>query len=152
MNDTATSFRTLFVLGTGTMGQGIAQVAAAAGLRTRVFDAQAERVDGALEAIAKQTARSVDKGKLGAEERAALLGRLERVSSLEEGSDGIDVVVEAVPESMDLKVELLGRVRERAPSHALIGSNTSSLSITELGARIGASDRTVGLHFFNPPR
>jgi 3-hydroxybutyryl-CoA dehydrogenase len=80
-----------------------------------------------------------------------LLGRLSRVDSLEEGSDGIDLVVEAVPESMDLKVDLLSRVRAPAPAHALLGSNTSSLSITELGARIGASDRTVGLHFFNPP-
>lgn len=151
MSQSSSSFRTIFVLGTGTMGQGIAQVAATAGLRTRLFDAEPKRLDAAFDAIAKQTARSVEKGKLGAEERSVLLARLERVRSLEEGSEGIDVVVEAVPESMDLKVELLGRVCAHAPRHAMIGSNTSSLSITELGARIGASDRTVGLHFFNPP-
>jgi 3-hydroxybutyryl-CoA dehydrogenase len=151
MSQSPTSFRTIFVLGTGTMGLGIAQVAATAGLRTRVFDAEPKRLDAAFEAIAKQTARSVEKAKLTAEERTALLGRLERVGSLEEGSEGIDVVVEAVPESMELKVDLLGRVRAHAPVHTIIGSNTSSLSITELGARIGASERTVGLHFFNPP-
>lgn len=151
MSQSSSSFHTIFVLGTGTMGQGIAQVAATAGMRTRLFDAEPKRLDAAFDAIAKQTARSVEKGKLGADERSALLARLERVRSLEEGSEGIDVVVEAVPESMDLKVELLGRVSAHAPRHAMIGSNTSSLSITELGARIGTSDRTVGLHFFNPP-
>ncbi len=147
----AQTFSTVLVIGTGTMGQGIAQVAAAAGLETRVVDVDEARLRGALSSIEKITQRSVDKGKLAQEARGALLGRIRIVTALEEASKGIDLCIEAIPELMSLKVEILGKVVASAPAHALIGSNTSSLSITEIGARIGASDRTVGMHFFNPP-
>ncbi len=147
----APEIRRVLVLGTGTMGQGIAQVAAAAGLETRVLDTDAARLAGAIASIEKITARSVEKGKLAADARASLLGRIVPVTDLEVGARDIDLCIEAIPEIMNLKVDVLGRVVERAPLHALIGSNTSSLSITEIGARIGASERTVGMHFFNPP-
>jgi 3-hydroxybutyryl-CoA dehydrogenase len=141
----------VLVLGTGTMGQGIAQVAAAAGLETRVFDAHPEQVKRALGEIDKVTARLVEKGKLTADARTALLGRLSRVDTVENGAKGIDLVIEAVPELMDLKVAILAKVRDAAPADAIIASNTSSLSITEMGTRLGTGARTVGLHFFNPP-
>ncbi len=73
------------------------------------------------------------------------------MTTIEKGCEALDVCIEAIPERMDLKVEVLGKVVASAPDTAVIGSNTSSLSITEIGARIGAKARTVGLHFFNPP-
>jgi 3-hydroxybutyryl-CoA dehydrogenase len=147
----AADVQRVLVLGTGTMGQGIAQVTAAAGLETRVLDTDARRLAGAIAGIEKITAKSVEKGKLSGEARAALLGRISTVTEIEVGAKDADLCIEAIPENMDLKVEVLGRFVKTAPAHALVGSNTSSLSITEIGARIGASDRTVGMHFFNPP-
>ncbi len=144
-------FRTVLVLGTGTMGQGIAQVCAAAGLEARLVDAAPGRAAAAIEAITSILGRSVDKKKITAEARDATLSRLIAATDIEQASSGIDLVIEAVPESMELKVSLLGRVVAAAPASAIVASNTSSLSITEIGARIGAALRTVGLHFFNPP-
>jgi 3-hydroxybutyryl-CoA dehydrogenase len=139
------------VLGSGTMGQGIAQVAAAAGHATKLFDASAERTQAALAAIAAQLEKLVAKGKISSDDSAATTARVEIASSVAEASENADIVIEAIPEDMNLKVALFREVVARAPAHAIIASNTSSLSITELGARIGAKDRTVGLHFFNPP-
>jgi len=147
----ADDFRRVLVLGTGTMGQGIAQVCAAAGIETRLVDAAPGRAAQAVEAIGTLLGRAVEKGKLTADARSALLARLAPETDLEKACDGIDLLIEAVPESMELKVSLLGRVVAAAPAHAILGSNTSSLSITELGTRACAAARTVGLHFFNPP-
>ncbi len=146
----SSSFERVLVLGTGTMGQGIAQVAAAAGLEVRVFDSEASKVSQAIASIQKLTLRSVEKGKLTADAQKALLARLKPETSLASAAKGIDLCIEAIPEKMDLKVAVLGEVLAQAPD-AVIGSNTSSLSITEIGARIGAAERTIGLHFFNPP-
>lgn len=145
------TIRTVLVLGTGTMGQGIAQVTAAAGYVTHVFDVEKSRVDGAIDAIRRSTDKLVQKGKMTNEARSELLGALVVATELDAASVHADLVIEAVPEQMDLKVSVLSRVRDAAPAHALFGSNTSSLSITELGTRLGAAERTVGLHFFNPP-
>ncbi|MFO0675012.1 MAG: 3-hydroxyacyl-CoA dehydrogenase family protein [Polyangiaceae bacterium] len=143
--------KVLAVLGTGTMGQGIAQVAAMRGFETRLFDSDAARADKAVRSIGEQLDRMVTKSKLTAEEATHAKGRLAVVTSVEAASRDAEVVVEAVPESMDLKVDLFRRVIVAAPATTLLGSNTSSLSLTELGARVGAPDRTIGLHFFNPP-
>jgi 3-hydroxybutyryl-CoA dehydrogenase len=145
------SIRTVSVLGTGTMGQGIAQVTASAGLATRVLDAVPGRAEQAVTAVRAQLEKLVTKGKLTAEHRDRAVAALAVASDIGAACDGVDLVVEAAPESMELKVKLLGDVVASAPSHALIASNTSSLSLTELGTRIGAAERTVGLHFFNPP-
>jgi 3-hydroxybutyryl-CoA dehydrogenase len=133
------------------MGQGIAQVAAAAGFATRLHDIAPARVSQALTSIGAQLEKLVAKGKLDAAGRARTIERLSAAPDLKQGCLGVDVIIEAVPEDMALKVELLrGAVSVAAPD-AVIGSNTSSLSITELGVRVGAPERTVGLHFFNPP-
>jgi 3-hydroxybutyryl-CoA dehydrogenase len=136
------------------MGQGIAQVAAASGHATRLFDAAEGRAAKAVQAIAAQLDKLVGKGKLGADARAATLNRLSAASGPTAAKDacaGADVIIEAVPEDMALKVKVLGEVLAAAAPGALVGTNTSSLSITELGQRLGAPDRTIGLHFFNPP-
>jgi 3-hydroxybutyryl-CoA dehydrogenase len=150
MSDLAGSVRRVLVLGTGTMGEGIAQVTAAAGCITNLYDVDESRVKAAVANIAKQTERAVQKGKMTAEARADLLEALFPMSDLAVACSGVDFVIEAVPEKMDLKVEVLTHVKQRALEHATLASNTSSLSLTELGRRIGAPERTVGLHFFNP--
>ena len=148
---TADSIRRVLVLGTGTMGEGIAQVTAAAGCITNLFDVDQARAKRAVDSIGKQTDRLVQKGKMTAEARADLLDALFPMSDMAVACSGVDLVIEAVPENMELKVEVLGRAKERALEHAVLASNTSSLSLTEIGRRIGAPERTVGMHFFNPP-
>ncbi len=143
--------RTVAVVGSGTMGQGIAQVTAAVGVTTRVFDAAQGRAAAAVGAIGAQLEKLVGKGKITADAAKSTRERLTPATTLAEACEGADLIIEAIPESMDLKVSVLGEASKCAPAHALIGSNTSSLSITELGARLRAADRTIGLHFFNPP-
>jgi 3-hydroxybutyryl-CoA dehydrogenase len=140
----------VLVLGTGTMGQGIAQVVAASGFEAMLVDSDPSKVSSAIDAIAKVTQLSVDKGKLAADARSALLARLHPHTSLATAAKDSSLCIEAIPERMDLKVEVLSEVVRAAPAECLVASNTSSLSITELGARLGAAERTVGLHFFNP--
>jgi 3-hydroxybutyryl-CoA dehydrogenase len=141
------------VLGSGTMGQGIAQVCATAGHTVRVYDAAEGRAASAVQAIADQLEKLVVKGKVTADARAATLARLSAASSAaaKDASSGANLIVEAVPEDMTLKVEVLRAVLHAAAPDVLVASNTSSLSITELGTRLGVPERTVGLHFFNPP-
>jgi 3-hydroxybutyryl-CoA dehydrogenase len=143
--------RTLAVLGAGTMGRGIAQLAASRGVTVRLFDVAAAVLEKAHQEVRAQLDKQVAKGKLDAAARDGTLSRIETTEKLGHACDGADLVVEAAPESMDLKVELFTKVVSHAPAGALLGSNTSSLSITELGQRLGAAERTVGLHFFNPP-
>jgi 3-hydroxybutyryl-CoA dehydrogenase len=145
------SARAVAVLGAGTMGQGIAQVAAAAGLATRVYDAKAGQAEKAIGAIGAQLDRLVAKGKLTEPAAREALARLEPAGDIASACREAGVVIESAPENLDLKAALLLEARGHAPTGALLGSNTSSLSITELGVRAGAPDRTVGLHFFNPP-
>lgn len=154
MSDTPSApatIRKVLVVGTGTMGQGIAQVTALAGYVTHLYDVDAARVDKAIDAIKASTDRLVQKGKMLNEARSEMIGSLLARPSLERAAEGVDLVIEAAPEQMDLKVEILGKVKARAPTHAILASNTSSLSITEIGQRLGAGARTIGLHFFNPP-
>ncbi len=139
------------ILGSGTMGQGIAQVAASTGHATTLYDAEPGRAQAAWNAVSAQLDRLVAKGKLASAATREILDSIQVVTSIADAVHRADVVIEAVPEDMSLKVALLSEVLRHAPAHAMIASNTSSLSITELAARIGARERTIGLHFFNPP-
>lgn len=136
------------VLGTGVMGQGIAQVCAQSGFETRMFDV---RPTGARASIEKQLARLVEKGKIDEAKKSETMARLRETTSIEDACGSADVIIEAAPEKMDLKVELMTKAAAAASPNALLGSNTSSLSLTEIGARVGHAARTIGLHFFNPP-
>ncbi|EYF00391.1 3-hydroxybutyryl-CoA dehydrogenase [Chondromyces apiculatus DSM 436] len=151
MDVQAASIRKVLVLGTGTMGQGIAQVAAVAGYVTYLHDVEMARVTAAVDAIKRATDRLVQKGKMLNEARSEMIGMLVAAPELAPVAGEVDLVIEAIPEQMDLKVEVLSRVKALTPERAIFGSNTSSLSITELGRRLGIGGRTVGLHFFNPP-
>jgi 3-hydroxybutyryl-CoA dehydrogenase len=139
------------ILGSGTMGQGIAQVAAMTGHTTTLYDAAPGRAQAAHDGVAAQLEKMVAKGKIASAARGEILQAIEVVTAIPDAVHKADVVIEAAPEDMTTKIALLSDVLRHAPAHALIGSNTSSLSITELGARIGARERTIGLHFFNPP-
>jgi 3-hydroxybutyryl-CoA dehydrogenase len=116
-----------------------------------VFDAATDRARGAVGGIAAQLTKLEAKGKLTTEQRARAEAALAIAADVATACAGADLVIEAAPENMELKAKLLGEAVAAAPPHATIGSNTSSLSLTEIGARIGAAERTVGLHFFNPP-
>ncbi|CAA9328417.1 MAG: 3-hydroxybutyryl-CoA dehydrogenase; 3-hydroxyacyl-CoA dehydrogenase [uncultured Gemmatimonadetes bacterium] len=137
------------VLGCGLMGSGIAQVCAAAGYETivrEVSDAVCERGIGG---IAKQLGKSVEKGKLAAEDRDAIVGRLRGTTQLEELRD-CDIIIEAVVEDLALKNEMWKTLDEVCGPETIFASNTSSLTIADMAAATRRPERMVGLHFFNP--
>jgi 3-hydroxybutyryl-CoA dehydrogenase len=114
--------RTVAVLGAGTMGQGIAQIAAASGFGTRVFDAQAGRADAAKKGIASQLDKLVAKGRIAADAKDATLERLAPTASIADAAIGADLVIEAVPESMELKIAVFGEAMAAAKPDALLAS------------------------------
>ncbi|MBV9110179.1 MAG: 3-hydroxyacyl-CoA dehydrogenase family protein [Gemmatimonadetes bacterium] len=137
------------VLGCGLMGSGIAQVCAAAGYETIVREVSDEVVQKGIGGIGKQLGKSVEKGKMTAEDRDALLGRLKGTSSLEDLKD-CDIVIEAIVENLDLKNEIWRTLDGLCPAHTIFASNTSSLTIADMAAATKRPERMVGLHFFNP--
>ncbi|MEA2445413.1 MAG: 3-hydroxybutyryl-CoA dehydrogenase [Thermoleophilales bacterium] len=140
------------MLGTGIMGSGIAQLAAMNGYDAVGRDLGEEQLGLAAAAVEKSLGRFVKAGRLSEDDAAAARGRLRFTTDLPEALDGADVVIEAVPEILALKQELLGQAIELAPPDALLGTNTSQLSITVIAAALGESaPRLVGVHFFNPP-
>ncbi len=131
------------------MGRGIAQVCAAAGYETVVREVNEELLGKCLEAIGRQLDRAVEKGKLEAEVRDATLGRLSGTVSLDDLAD-CDLVIEAIVENIEAKTDLFGALDRQNPEHTIFASNTSSLTVTEMGASTARPDRFIGLHFFNP--
>jgi 3-hydroxybutyryl-CoA dehydrogenase len=138
------------VLGAGTMGLGIAHVAALAGYRTHLYDTQPEALERAVRRIERNLAKGVELGKVAAADADAARGRLGATGDLAVAVQAAGLVVEAVPEDMRLKIELFERVDALAPAACLFASNTSGLSITEMAAASGRPDRFAGMHFFNP--
>ncbi|KES04384.1 3-hydroxyacyl-CoA dehydrogenase [Streptomyces toyocaensis] len=137
------------VVGTGTMGQGIAQVALVAGHPVRLYDAAPGRARQAADAIGARLDRLVEKERLTADERDAARARLRPVDELT-GLAGCALVVEAVLERLDVKQELFRALEDVVPDDCLLATNTSSLSVTAIGGALRAPGRFVGLHFFNP--
>ncbi len=142
--------RTVLVLGAGTMGHGIAHVCAQAGCQVRLFDVKDELAQAGIAKIRANLDKGVEKGKVTAADRDQTLARLSATSDLATASKDIDLCVEAVPESLELKAKVFSTVHQHAPAHAILASNTSSLSLTALAAASGRPARTIGLHFFNP--
>jgi 3-hydroxybutyryl-CoA dehydrogenase len=142
--------RPLAVLGAGTMGRGIAHAALTAGYRTRLYDVSEAPLRKAVEVIGGILARSVERGTDTAEHVAALLASLSTTTSIAEAVGGAGVVIEAAPEKMELKLALLAAVQAAAPADAVVASNTSALSITEMAAVLDRPGRMGGMHFFNP--
>src|SRR3954464_853702 len=138
------------VIGAGTMGTGIAQVAARAGYRTEIYDALEGAARRSIDRIGESLSRAVEKGKCTHEERDATLSRLSIAPDLETAASGADLVIEAAPEDLALKRDLFGRLSQAPRSDAILASNTSSLPVTAIAAATSHPGRVVGLHFFNP--
>ncbi len=140
------------VIGAGTMGHGIAQIMAMAGLDVRLVDISEEILEKALEKIKWSLQKFAEKKKIRPEEVEEAMGRIKTTTSLEEACKDIDLMVEAAPENMDLKKKIFSAADQVAPPHAILATNTSSLSITEISEATRRPDKVVGLHFFNPPQ
>ncbi len=142
--------RTVAVIGAGTMGHGIAQVCAVAGCDVLLQDVSEEALERGLAGVRASLERLVAKERLSKEDADAAVGRIEAVTSVAEAAQDADLVVEAVPEKIALKLELFAELAERTPEGAILATNTSSLSVTEIAAATDRPERCVGLHFFNP--
>jgi 3-hydroxybutyryl-CoA dehydrogenase len=141
--------KTVAVLGAGTMGHGIAQVAAAAGYGVVLRDVSEELAAKGLRAIEANLSKGVERGKVTAEERERALSNIRATASLEEAA-GAELIVEAVPERLELKRETLASVERLAANDFIFATNTSSLSISEIAEGSARAARVVGMHFFNP--
>ena len=142
--------RSVAVLGAGTMGHGIAHAAITAGYDTRMYDVAEAALDRGRAAIEAIVAKAVELGKLAAGDAQSVLARLKTTANLEEALDDVDFVIEAAPERIDVKLSLLAAVERHAPDRAVIASNTSALSVTELAGSLTQPARVAGMHFFNP--
>jgi len=137
------------VIGAGTMGNGIAQVAARSGFDVVMRDVADEFLARGMTAIDKSLQRDVDKERLGAEEKQAIIGRIKTATDLGSLSDAF-IVVEAVTEHFDVKAEVFRALDTITKPNAILASNTSSISITKLGATTNRPDKVIGMHFMNP--
>ena len=144
------SIQTIAVLGAGLMGRGIAYVSALGGYRTILQDTSDAQLEKAVNDIGAILEKGVATGKVKDEDAVAARKRLGTANSLEDAAKHADLVIEAVPEKIDLKIEIFAALDKLAPKHAILASNTSSLSITEMAAATTRAPQVVGLHFFNP--
>jgi len=142
--------RTVAVLGAGTMGHGIAHAAMMAGYETTMFDVSETAVTKGREAIHGIVAKGVELGKVTAADAAVATSRLRITTTLADAVSKADFIVEAAPEQMALKLQILGELERMAPPSSVIASNTSSLSVTEMAAALANPARLAGMHFFNP--
>ena len=140
------------VLGSGTMGHGIAQVSASAGHDVVLRDIGQDLLDRALEKIRWSLSKSVEKKKMTEAESASALGRIRATTDLADAAADAEMVVEAVPEVMDLKKKVYAELDVAAPEGATFASNTSTLPITEIASATSRPSRFIGVHFFNPPQ
>jgi 3-hydroxybutyryl-CoA dehydrogenase len=138
------------VIGAGTMGSGIAQIAALGGFETSLHDADPEALESGLLRVGEGLAKGTSRGRWSDEESVAALDRLSAASELAELA-GCDLVIEAAPEKVELKRELFARVAEVCGPETVLATNTSSLRVAEIAVGVPGAERVVGMHFFNPP-
>ena len=132
------------------MGRGIAHAASLGGFRVMLEDVNSEMLENALEGIRKEMQRAVERDRLDEEEMHGGLERIATTESLEEAVEEADLVIEAVPEEIELKLEIFGRLDERCPERAVLATNTSTMSPTEIAAATRSPERCIAMHFFNP--
>ena len=138
------------VLGAGTMGHGIAHAAIAGGYQTRMYDVSDAAVAKGRASIEQIVKKSVELGKLSASDADAAIQRLAPTTNLTEALHDADIVIEAAPEKIDVKLALFAEIERHAPAAAVVASNTSALSITEMAGSLRNPSRVAGMHFFNP--
>ena len=142
--------KNIAVIGGGTMGNGICHVFAMNGFNVQLVETKQEFADRAMSTIEKNLDRMVKKEKISVDEKDATLERINPNLDLPKAVSNADLIVEAVPEVYDLKKKIFEQVDEHAPDHAVIASNTSSISITKLAACTDRPEKFIGMHFFNP--
>jgi 3-hydroxyacyl-CoA dehydrogenase len=140
------------VLGAGLMGHGICQVAAQSGFEVWLRDVEQRFVDNGMDMIRGSLAKFESKGQLTREQVNEILNRIHPTLSIEEAVKNVDLIIEAVPERLEIKTPVFQEVDKHAPLHAIIASNTSSISITQLGSATKRPEEVCGMHFFNPPQ
>lgn len=142
--------KTVVVIGAGIMGRGIAHVSAVGGFDTVLNDVSDDLLQKAKSRIRQDLQKGVELGKVPGDAMNAGLARLSLETDLERAAKKADLVIEAVPERIDLKLEVFGRLDRACPSHTVLASNTSALSITEMAGATKRPQRFIGMHFFNP--
>jgi len=142
--------RTIAVLGAGTMGHGIAQVCAQNGFQVKLEDIKEEFVQGGIERIRRFLQGSIEREKMTKEEADVVLSRIKGTVDLSEAVKDVELVIEAIVENMEMKKELFRRVDEISKREAVLASNTSILSITEMASVTSRPEKVVGMHFANP--
>jgi 3-hydroxybutyryl-CoA dehydrogenase len=145
----AEDVRTVGVVGCGLMGSGISEVVARAGQTAVVLETSDELVERGRQRIETSTLRAVERGRLDAEERTAVLGRISLTTDVQDLAD-VDLVIEAATEDHDTKVGMFRRLDEVTKPEVILASNTSSIPIADLGAATSRPDKVLGMHFFNP--
>lgn len=143
-------FKRALIIGAGQMGSGIAQVMAQGGLEVVIRDIKDEFVQKGIAGIDKTLAKNVEKGKMTAAEKDAIMKRISGVVDLDAAACNVDLVVEAAIENMDIKRDIFQTLDRLCPAHTILASNTSSLPITALGALTKRPEKFIGMHFFNP--
>jgi len=140
------------VIGTGLMGHGVAQAFAVKGYEVNLLSRSNDSLKKAVQEIEWSLNKFVEKGRISRGEAEAALSRIVTTTSYEEAAADVDLAVECVSENMDLKRRVFSKIDETAPSHAIIATNTSTLSVTEMGKATGRPEKTVGMHWFIPPQ
>ena len=138
------------VIGAGTMGNGIAHVFAQFGYNVSLIDLSQDSLDRGLKTIEKNLDRMVSKEKISEQDKKDTLGRLSTFTETAKGVDGVDLVVEAATENVDLKLKIFKQLDEITPEHVILATNTSSISITKIAAVTNRPDKVIGMHFMNP--
>jgi len=142
--------KTIVVIGAGIMGRGIAHVSAAAGFNTVLNDVSDELLQKAKNRIKQDLQKGIELGKVTPDAMNAALDKLSLDTNLEHAAEKADLVIEAVPEKIELKLEIFARLDRACPPHAVLASNTSGLSITEMAGATKRPHKFIGMHFFNP--
>ncbi|MCX8192229.1 MAG: 3-hydroxyacyl-CoA dehydrogenase [Nitrososphaeria archaeon] len=144
--------RSIAVIGAGAMGHGIAQVFSMKGYRVNIVDVSDEILKKALQNIEWSLSKFVEKKRIGREDAEAALARIKATTSYEEAVRDVDLVIEAAPENLELKKKIFSTVDRLSKPHTILASNTSTLSITEMGRATSRPDKVIGMHWFNPPQ
>ena len=144
------TIRTVAVIGAGTMGAGIAQVCAQAGWKTRLFDAFPDGLEAGMNRIDAFWDKGISRGKTTAEQKETWSQHLAPFSELADAVNGVDLVIEAVPEILELKQRIFADLDRLAPEDAILGTNTSGLKISDIASATSRPEKVIGMHFFNP--
>ena len=142
--------KNIVVIGSGTMGNGIAHTFAQTGFKVDLVDLKQENLDKALQIITKNLDRIVAKGNLTEEQKAETLGNISTFTNIEDCAKNADLIVEAATENLDLKLKIFKQMDELAPENCILATNTSSISITKIASVTNRPEKVIGMHFMNP--